>query len=106
MTDSPDPRLVVRDAIAAKIHEATCNKCPGEGEPRFTDEQLAEKVMDLFEVSEESWLIATVPGVNGPVDLRFQVHLPDRQPVTHTRLALRTVPVPVEPNWRTEGAKP
>lgn len=93
MTETPDPRMVLRDAIAAKIHAATCNECPGDGAPRFSDEQLAEQVMELFPaVTAEEWYVGERGG--WPT-------IPDA--ATHIRLVLRSEPVPVAPANRPEG---
>lgn len=101
-TTSPsatDPRMVVRDAIAevmaARWRERARAGVQDSPEGHCAD--LADVALGLFEVGEETWLIVTVPGVNGPVDIKTQIRMPDREPVTHTRLVLRTEPVPVRP---------
>jgi hypothetical protein len=99
MTDTPDPQGVAARAAVRKLVE---DKIDGAGTaledlPHCIADLLADAVMELFEVDQETWFIATVPAANGPVDLKFQVRQPDREPVTHTRFVLRTEPVPVQP---------
>jgi hypothetical protein len=94
-----DPRLVLRDMIAEKIHTSDCG-CK-DFRPDGTDSddayyrRHADAVMELFpDVGVEDWLIATVPGPSGDVEVREQIRRP-HMPVTHHRYVLRTEPQPL-----------
>jgi hypothetical protein len=78
------PRDVLRERIAAALRS-----CPS---GRFNIPTMADAVMELFpDVGVEDWLIATMPGTSGDVEVREQIRRP-HMPVTHRRYVLRTTP--------------